>query len=176
MYTWSMSKVSPVNVPGTQTFYFPRGACIFYRGTDPGSNLIAAGSGSYWTHCAVACGDGTAIAAQWGGPVRFQGDVSFTIPCQAFTYPGDTETLLASLKASLAANTPYDYAGLLGIPGWNLFRLCADPGLKTTKARFCSTLMAEAFKADAAFKLPWPNKPLHVITPQDLYNMFSEAP
>lgn len=151
---------------------FPRGAVICYAGRSLYDIAIRTFSGSHITHCAVAMGDGSAIQAQWGGPVRYCGEREASNIIYGFAYPGDVEKFISTLKTHIGR--PYDYLGLLNVPLWNMTRACVDPNLARTVARFCSTLIADAVRYDEGFKekiAPW--KPLHAVDPQDIYNHFS---
>jgi len=117
-----------------------RGTIILYADSSslPGV-IIARGSGSKWTHCAVALGDGTAIQceATHGGVCLLpegSGDPTTTI-----VYRGDVEAFFAEMLALYGGR--YDYLGLFANPLWNW--LGVDIGLRKGSWN-CATFIAQA--------------------------------
>ena len=125
-----------------------RGTIILYADSSslPGV-IIARGSGSKWTHCAVALGDGTAIQceATHGGVCLLpegSGDPTTTI-----VYRGDVEKFIVNMVACGAqaqrrhAPDRYDYIGLAANPLWNWLGI--DIGLRAHSWN-CATFIAQA--------------------------------
>lgn len=154
---------------------FARGTIVFYHSNFPGDILIRLGSGSFFSHVAVAQGDGSAVCAWQGGAGMPSGVIDvfqdynpngFIIEARKFA--GDSEKLLSEMRAQLGK--PYDYAGLLSNPIGNIFHLPIGGGVPD---KFhCGSLVAYAWS-----KVPFPvpdrigKKPFRAITPQDLFNI-----
>jgi cell wall-associated NlpC family hydrolase len=154
---------------------FKRGSVVFYHSNYPGDILIRLGSGSYFSHVAVAQGDGSAVCAWQGGAGMPSGvinvfqDYNATFDIEARTFPGDAEALLKEMNAQLGK--PYDYCGLLANPIWNIFRVKDAGGVPD--AFHCSSLVAYAWSELAPLPARIAGKPFRAITPQDVYNVLS---
>ena len=149
-----------------------RGQIILYADSSslPGV-IIARGSGSKWTHCAVALGNGTAIQceATHGGVCVLpegSGDPSTVIP-----YTGYVEKFIANMEACGAqaqmrhAPDRYDYFGLFANPFWNMFGW--DIGLRKGSWN-CATFLAQAMPPKA---LAQHKKPLAAWSPGDFVGL-----
>jgi len=142
----------------------PRGTISLYADSSslPGL-IIARGSGSRWTHCAVSLGDGTAIqceAPHGGYAILPEGSGDFTL---TFPYRGDVELLIAGMIALHGCH--YDYIGLFANPLWNIFGW--DIGLRKN-AWNCATFIAQALPLTT---LAQHKKPLAAWCPGDFINL-----
>ena len=143
---------------------FTRGTIILYADSSslPGV-IIAVGSGTKWTHCAVALGDGTAIQceATHGGYAVLpegSGDTTTTI-----LYPKDPESFIAGMLALHGCH--YDYPGLLANPLWNIFKW--NIGLRKNTWN-CATFIAQALPM---LTLSQRRKPLAAWCPGDFIGL-----
>ena len=149
---------SLVNVLG----HYPRGTMLFYADNTPGDFLIRLGSGSYWSHCAVALGNGQRIESWQGVGVRIMGGDFLQTPAfAARKCPVDPEILIASMQKQLGK--PYDYLGWFANPLQNIFgfRMAGGP----PDSFHCSSLIDFASAGAVS-----PRKPYRAVTPQDVYN------
>lgn len=147
---------------------YKRGTIILYEDTSsiPGQ-LIRIGSGSPYTHCALALGNGTAIQCEFphGGVVALpegSGDRIVTL-----IYAGDVELYILNLEAR--KGDTYDVFGLLANPLWNLFGFRL--GLRTGKWN-CATFMAQALPGDVLARI---KKPIETFVPKDFEILFPKA-
>ena len=140
--------------------HFARGTILLYASS--GDWLIRLGSGSYWSHCAVALGDGTRIEAWQGSGVRVEGgDFLQTSDFAARACPIAVEPLIAALEKQLGK--PYDYLGWAANPLMNIFGFRMNGG--PPDAFHCSSLIDFASAGAVA-----PRKPYRAVTPQDVWN------
>ena len=117
-----------------------RGTIVLYADSSslPGV-IIARGSGSKWTHCAVALGDGNAIqceATHGGYAILPEGSGD---PTTTIMYLGDVEAFIGGLARMRGDR--YDYIGLAANPLWNWLGI--DIGLRKGSWN-CATFIAQA--------------------------------
>lgn len=145
-----------------------RGTIILYNDSSLAGLVIRFFSGSDYTHCAVANGNGMAIQcdAQIGGVgIENEGQA---MPTTTFDYPGDVEALMGNLMVK--GGDKYDFIGLLANPIWNIFK--RSIGLRKNSWN-CATFMAAAMATDATVAHMMPSKPVAAFVPQDFANMFA---
>lgn len=151
----------------------PRGTIVVYHADYAVDLAIRVLSGSYWSHVAVARGDGSAICA-WAGSGGMRrgviGDFADFAPWPALyrrlePKGVDVENLIATLTAQIGK--PYDYLGLIADPIENVFHIKMGGG--PPKAFHCSGLVSWAL-AQQGFH--W-MKPLRAITPDDIFHRFT---
>lgn len=148
-----------------ETGIYDRGTILFYADNTPGDIVIRLGSGSYWSHCAVALGQRNRIESWQGVGVRTQGgDFLQTPKFAARKCPIYAETLIANMQGQLGK--PYDYVGWFANPIWNIFHVKVSGG--PTASFHCSSLIAWA-------GLVFPGKAPRAVTPQDIFNWADKA-
>lgn len=139
--------------------HFPRGTLLFYADNGIGDILIRLGSGSYWSHVAVALGDGRRVEAWQGVGVQIMGgDFLQTPNFAARKCPIDPNFITAKILAQVGK--PYDYLGLLANPLRNIFH--SDMRGGPPDSFHCSSLIAYAAGLTS--------KPYRAFTPQDAFN------
>lgn len=140
---------------------FKRGSVIAYHANGIADVLIRIGSGAYYTHVAVALGDGTAICSFPGVGVCIMNDGAMaSVVCDARMYPEDAEVLIERMVSE--RGKPYDFLGLMGDPLFNWFGYRLRGGSPNTF--HCSSLIAYSSP-----HLTW-DKPYRAVTPQDVFN------
>ena len=145
---------------------FARGALIAYHGDGITDVLIRLGSGSFFTHVAVALGPGRgsgndAVCA-WQGSGVIENFAAFQqIPCEARMLPADLiEPIISAMLRQVGKQ--YDYIVLLAKPLLNIFHRKMGGG--PPNSFHCSSLIAFAWP-EHDFK-----KPLRAVSPQDCFN------
>ena len=163
-----------------------RGALVFYHGETLADHIIDGwermtehGGGRYWSHVAIAKGDGTAICAWAGGGGIPRGVTDKFLDHYVDPKPG--WQTYGAMPQSLAPNAggvldlynaarwylgdPYDYIGLLADPLWDAFKFKMPGG---PPRRFtCSSLVGYLLMS-SAWGYRW-NKPVRALTPDDIY-------
>lgn len=146
----------------------PKGTLCFYHANYLGDIIIRLGSGAYYSHVAVANGDGSAICAWQGGGGMKSGVITNyadTSPmCEHIPFPGDVDKFLIALHMQLGK--PYDYLGWFANPLHTILGFDVGGGVPNTF--HCSSLVAYCWTA--ATGRDW-GKPPRAVSPQDIYNM-----
>lgn len=143
---------------------FLRGSVVFYHDNSPYDIAIRLGEDGYFSHVAVATGDGKAICAEFGrGVIGDTADFQQLQDVEARMFPGDVEQLIGNLSAQMGK--PYDFpVGLLAGLAWRWFGIRFGGG--PPAAFDCSSLVAWGWAQQGR---AW-SKPLRAVTPQDLWN------
>ena len=143
---------------------FARGSVIAYHDNSPYDVAIRLGEDGYFSHVAVALGNGKAICAEFArGVVDDFADFQQLQDVEARMFPGDVERLIHDLTAQIGK--PYDFpVGLFAAIAWRWFgwRINAGP----PKTFDCSSLIGWAWSLQGR---SWP-KSLRSLTPQDIWN------
>jgi hypothetical protein len=145
----------------------PKGTLCFYHSNYPADIIIRMGSGAYYSHVAVANGNGSAICAWAGGGGMASGVIDTyadsSLMCEHIPFPGDVDKFLIVLHMQLGK--PYDFVGWVSDPIRNIFGVNVGGGVPD---RFhCASLVAYCWTAVTG--KDW-GKPFRAVTPQDVYN------
>lgn len=161
----------------TSDGHFPRGAFVFYHADYPADVVIRLGSGAYFSHVAIANGDGSAICAWAGGGGLRSGVIPGYVDVGApggvvearmvkWLKPFEIENLMKFLDQQIGK--PYDYLGWLGSP---LQRLGLRMNGGVPDSYHCASLAAAAIN-DTCGILMGVHRSLRSYSPQDVWEFF----